>query len=82
MGAQLEARHAVTDKIGLAGFYDFGQIGADASFGGKINWHAGAGMGLRYNTGIGPIRLDIATPASGDNIASSVQVYIGIGQTF
>lgn len=82
VGAQLEARYAVTDKIGLVGFYDFGQVGADASFGGNSDWHAGAGLGLRYDTGIGPIRLDIATPASGDNIASSVQVYIGIGQSF
>ncbi|MCO4848767.1 MAG: outer membrane protein assembly factor [Yoonia sp.] len=82
LGAQLEARYAVTGKIGLVGFYDFGQVGADASFGGNSDWHAGAGLGLRYDTGIGPIRLDIATPASGDDIASSVQVYIGIGQSF
>ncbi|MFD1807793.1 BamA/TamA family outer membrane protein [Gemmobacter lanyuensis] len=26
------------------------------------DWHAGAGLGLRYNTGFGPIRLDIAAP--------------------
>lgn len=82
VGAQLEARYAVTDSIGLVGFYDFGQIGADAGFSGDTQWHAGAGIGVRYNTGIGPIRLDIGTPASGDDIASSVQVYIGIGQSF
>jgi translocation and assembly module TamA len=82
VGAQLEARYAITDSIGLVGFYDFGQVGADASFSGDADWHAGAGIGLRYNTGIGPIRLDIGTPASGDDIASNVQVYIGIGQSF
>ncbi len=81
-GAQLEARYAVTDKIGVVGFYDFGQITADSGFGGASQWHAGAGIGVRYNTGIGPIRLDIGTPASGDNIADEVQVYIGIGQSF
>ena len=81
-GAQLEARYGVTDDIGLVGFYDVGRISADAGFGGDSEWHAGAGIGVRYNTGIGPIRLDIGTPASGDNIGQSVQVYIGIGQAF
>jgi translocation and assembly module TamA len=37
---------------------------------------------VRYNTGIGPIRLDIGTPANGDDAFGSVQVYIGIGQAF
>ena len=45
-------------------------------------WHAGAGVGLRYATGIGPIRLDLVTPASGDDAGDSLQVYIGIGQAF
>ena len=26
---------------------------------------AGAGLGLRYNTGIGPIRVDVGMPVSG-----------------
>ncbi|MEN8895282.1 MAG: BamA/TamA family outer membrane protein [Yoonia sp.] len=82
VGAQLEARYAVSDTIGLVGFYDVGQVSADAGFDNNTGWHAGAGVGIRYNTGIGPIRLDIGTPASGANIAKSVQVYIGIGQSF
>lgn len=82
VGAQLEARYAVTDKIGVVGFYDFGQVGAEAGFTGDSEWHAGAGLGVRYNTGIGPIRLDVGTPASGDDAGESVQVYIGIGQSF
>ena len=80
--AQLEARYSVTDSIGLVGFYDVGQITAGEGWSGNSQWHAGAGVGVRYNTGIGPIRLDIGTPASGDNIGKNVQVYIGIGQSF
>ena len=34
------------------------------------------------DTGIGPIRLDIGTEASGDNAGENIQVYIGIGQAF
>ncbi len=82
VGAQLEARYAVRDEISLVGFYDFGQVGATATPGEDAEWHAGAGIGLRYNTGIGPIRLDLGTPASGDDAGGSLQVYIGIGQAF
>jgi translocation and assembly module TamA len=78
----MEARYAVTPKIGLVGFYDIGQVSADASFGSNAQWHAGAGLGVRYETGIGPIRLDLGTPASGTNVAGNLQVYIGIGQSF
>lgn len=82
IGAQLEARYTVRDKISLVGFYDFGQVGATATPGEDGEWHAGAGLGLRYETGIGPIRLDLATQASGDNAGKDLQVYIGIGQAF
>lgn len=42
----------------------------------------GAGVGLRYNTGFGPIRVDVATPLNprpGDN---PVAVYVSLGQAF
>lgn len=81
-GAQLEARFAVTGNIALVGFYDIGHIGDSAVPLEDGGWHAGAGVGLRYNTGIGPIRLDLGTEASGDNAGESLQVYIGIGQAF
>ena len=37
---------------------------------------------VNNNWGIGPIRLDVGTPATGDDAFSSVEVYIGIGQAF
>lgn len=42
----------------------------------------GAGLGLRYTTGFGPIRVDVATPLNprpGDN---PVAVYVSLGQAF
>lgn len=81
-GAQLEARVDVTDTIGVVGFYDAGFIGSDPLTFENGDWHSGAGLGLRYNTGIGPIRLDLATPASGTNAGEQLEVYIGIGQAF
>lgn len=77
-----ELRATVRDNIGLVGFYDAGMITEDSGFAGDSDWHAGAGIGLRYNTGIGPIRVDIATPVTGDNAGQDYELYIGIGQAF
>ena len=64
------------------GFADWGYIGAEAfpDFTGES--HAGAGIGVRYKTGIGPIRLDVATPIAGASDGSSLYIYVGIGQAF
>lgn len=81
LGSQIEARVRVTKKIGVVGFYDFGQIGIDDFFGDLSDSHAGAGIGLRYDTGFGPIRLDIAKPVGGTT-GDGVQIYVGLGQAF
>ncbi|NDU99991.1 autotransporter assembly complex protein TamA [Pseudoroseicyclus tamaricis] len=82
LGLQSEARVAVTEKIGAVAFVDAGLVGPDP-FDPSVNeWHAGAGLGVRYNTLIGPIRLDVATPVTGDDTFGSVDVYVGIGQSF
>lgn len=75
-----ELRTAVTSKIGVVAFYDAGFVGLTGGFG-DGGWHAGAGLGLRYDTGIGPIRLDLAVPVAGDT-GDGLQIYLGIGQSF
>ena len=42
----------------------------------------GAGVGLRYHTGFGPIRIDIATPLTPDEDDAPVAVYVSLGQAF
>ena len=42
----------------------------------------GVGAGLRYITGLGPIRLDVAVPLDRRENDPSVAVYVGIGQAF
>ncbi len=81
LGGSIEARQKVSETIGLVGFLDAGRIDSGAFFASKDNWHAGAGVGLRYMTAIGPVRLDVAGPVAG-NTGDGVQVYIGIGQAF
>lgn len=81
LGASVEVRTKVTEAIGVVGFVDYGQIASDGLFGGATRSHAGAGLGLRYATGLGPIRLDVGVPVSGGT-SKGAQIYIGIGQSF
>ena len=43
---------------------------------------AGAGVGLRYLTPFGPIRLDVAVPLNKYRDGTSFGIYAGIGQAF
>ena len=80
-GLSGEVRLGLGGKIGVVGFADAGYIGADGGFAGSGDWHAGAGLGLRYDTPVGALRLDVAAPVEG-RTGDGVQVYIGIGQAF
>lgn len=75
-----ELRGRISDTLSLVGFLDAGFVGAEGNFN-EGAWHSGAGLGLRYDTGIGPIRLDIAAPVTGDT-GDGIQLYLGIGQAF
>ncbi|MBK5928951.1 autotransporter assembly complex protein TamA [Rhodobaculum claviforme] len=79
-GVSGEVRVAARGNIGVVGFADAGLVSASSLFD-DGEWHAGAGIGLRYATGIGPIRVDLAGPVAGDT-GSGAQLYIGIGQAF
>jgi translocation and assembly module TamA len=81
VAASAEVRAKVTEKIGVVGFVDVGQVSVGGFDDASPDWHAGAGLGLRYATGFGPIRLDVATPVGGDT-GEGVQIYVGIGQSF
>lgn len=78
----LEARIKVTDTIGVVPFVDAG--GAFDSgfpdFDDKMRFSAG--LGLRYYTAIGPIRLDVAAPLDRRPGDKPVSIYVSIGQAF
>ncbi len=42
----------------------------------------GAGIGVRYATGFGPLRLDVATPINPGPFDSRIAVYVSLGQAF
>lgn len=79
--ANAEFRMQVRDKIGMVLFADAGRVWSDGLWQGENDWQAGAGIGVRYDTPIGPIRLDVAAPVAGDT-NSGVQLYLGLGQAF
>jgi translocation and assembly module TamA len=83
LGLSGEVRHDIGDtNFGVAGFVDAGFISEGAWGDGASDWHAGAGLGLRYATPFGPIRIDLATPVSGNSAGQEAYLYIGIGQAF
>ena len=77
----LEARAKVTETIGVVGFVDGGYVAADV-FPGIDDLRIGVGAGLRYYTGLGPLRLDVAIPLNKKPGDADYAVYVGIGQAF
>jgi translocation and assembly module TamA len=77
-----ELRVKVTDTLGFVPFVDAGNAFASSApdFAQPLHW--AAGIGLRYYTSIGPIRLDVATPIDKRPGDRPVAVYISIGQSF
>lgn len=80
--ASVEARMRVTDSIGLVAFADAGYVGADSIPAFDDRLRIGVGGGLRYLTGLGPIRLDVAVPLDRRPGDPSVAFYVGLGQAF
>lgn len=76
-----ELRWQVREKIGVVLFADYGKVWTESGFGGNTDWHSGAGIGIRYDTPIGPLRFDVAGPTGGDT-GNGAQFYLGLGQAF
>ena len=78
-----EVRFRMTDAFSVVAFADAGAVSATAS-GSAADWHAGGGLGVRYVTPIGPLRLDLAAPLrrNAGVLQNRLQVYLGIGQAF
>jgi translocation and assembly module TamA len=79
--ATIELRQRILEHYGVVAFVDAGQVTAEGSpF--TSNWRVGAGIGARYYTSIGPIRLDVAIPLNREPHGDAFELYIGIGQAF
>ncbi|TVV71178.1 BamA/TamA family outer membrane protein [Sphingomonas solaris] len=76
----VEARYRF-GNFGIVPFIDAGRVGA-GSTPSISNLRYGAGIGGRYYTNFGPMRVDIATPINRQPGESKVALYISIGQAF
>jgi len=79
--ASVELRRQITRQWGVVAFVDVGSVGTTStpSF---QEFSTGVGIGLRYDLGFGPFRLDVATPVNPRQGDAAVQVYLSIGQAF
>ena len=80
--ASAEIRIKITDTIGVVPFFDSGSAFDAAYPDFKQPLRYAAGLGLRYYTGFGPIRLDVAAPIARRSGEAPLAFYIGIGQAY
>lgn len=74
-----EARVHVTGPFGAAAFIDGGS--AFNTFG-DVDMRWGAGVGVRYNLGFAPLRIDVAAPLNKRPGDANVAFYVSLGQAF
>jgi translocation and assembly module TamA len=78
-----ELRLRITERFGIVPFLDGGRYyrGAEPDTDEDLFW--GAGLGLRWFTGFGPLRIDVAVPLERrEDQDDAFQVYASIGQAF
>jgi translocation and assembly module TamA len=77
----LEARVPVWGNFGLVPFLDGGNI-YTSPLPKMSAFRYGAGLGVRYYSSFGPIRVDVGTPLNPRSGDSRVAVYVSLGQAF
>ncbi|SDG57590.1 autotransporter secretion outer membrane protein TamA [Pelagibacterium luteolum] len=77
----VEGRVRFNDDFGAVAFVDGGYVAADR-FPGLEELRLGAGVGIRYYTALGPLRLDAAIPINPRSGDPDYALYVGIGQSF
>ncbi len=78
----LEMRFPLYRDFGAVLFYDYGEVYADTKQYTINGLLTTAGLGLRYNTPIGPIRLDYGYKLKPYQGTSRYKIYVNIGQAF
>lgn len=79
-GAELRVK--VTETIGIVPFFDAGSAYRSTLPNPASELFYSAGIGGRYYTPIGPLRLDVAFPINKRESDSAFQLYISVGQAF
>jgi translocation and assembly module TamA len=77
-----EVRVRVFGDFGIVPFVEGGNVYDESlpQFGGRYLWSAG--LGFRYYSPVGPVRLDLAVPLNPRDGDDSFQFYVSLGQAF
>ncbi|MBY6129368.1 BamA/TamA family outer membrane protein [Qipengyuania aquimaris] len=67
--------------VSVVPFFDLGAVSIEETPDFRFVKY-GAGVGLRYDTGFGPIRVDVGVPLNPDPDDAPVGVYVSLGQAF
>ncbi|NGX42471.1 MAG: Translocation and assembly module TamA [Chlamydiae bacterium] len=79
----LEGRWHASEKWGSVLFYDVGNVYSTPLPQLDKEMLQSIGLGIRYYTPVGPLRLDIAFPLNRrKNVDNSFQIYFSVGQAF
>lgn len=78
----MELRNRIGKDFGLVFFYDIGNVYKRAYPEFNEGVRQSIGLGIRYYTPIGPIRLDLAVPLNKRHIDQPLEAYFSIGQSF
>lgn len=81
-GATTELRRKWDNGIEGVIFFEGARVSQDIDFRGTPGIFYSAGIGGRYHTVVGPVRLDIAFPLNKRSVDEAFQFYISIGQAF
>jgi translocation and assembly module TamA len=77
-----EVRAKVTETIGVVPFVDAGSAFKSELPDFKEQLQVGAGLGLRYYTSLGALRLDVAAPVNPRRNDPKFAIYLGLGESF
>lgn len=82
LAGSVELRSMASESIGLVAFVDAGNVYEESLPDFDEGLRVGVGVGLRYYTPVGPLRLDLAFPLDKRDVDDSFQLYVSFGQAF
>ncbi|WP_443970243.1 autotransporter assembly complex protein TamA [Sphingobium sp. CR28] len=81
MAVEARFRFGSENQFGIVPFLDAGTISTNP-LPSASDLRVGAGIGVRYYSNFGPIRIDVGTPINRQSGDSRIGVYVSLGQAF
>jgi outer membrane translocation and assembly module TamA len=73
----------IKQGLSVVGFYDGGNVFRGVGFGGFFSDYTNTvGIGFRYKTPVGPVRLDLGHNLNAPPGIKSTQIFVTLGQSF